>query len=151
DPRKHWAFQPIKLPAVPEVRAAKTEIDAFVLTKLSDKGLSLAAPADKRTLIRRAYYDLIGIPPTYEEVEAFEKDASPQAFEKVMYRLLASPQYGERWGRYWLDVARYSDTKGYVFTEERAFAFAYTYRDYVIRSFNEDTPFDRFVIEQLAA
>src|SRR5437879_380011 len=152
DPRKHWAFQPVRLPAVPEIRNSKSEIrseiDRFVQANLSERGSSLAPRADKRTLIRRAHFDLIGLPPTADEIEAFENDASPQAFEAVIDKLLASPHYGERWGRYWLDVARYADTKGYVFQEERAFPFAYSYRDYVIRSFNEDQPFDRFVIEQ---
>jgi mono/diheme cytochrome c family protein len=155
DPKKHWAFQPVRAVAVPEVRNPKVEIrnaiDAFVLAKLNDKGLSPAPRADRRTLIHRAYFDLIGLPPRAAEVEAFEKDTAPDAWEKLIDRLLASPQYGERWGRYWLDLARYADTKGYVFQEERAFAFAYTYRDYVVRSFNEDKPYDRFVIEQLAA
>ncbi len=157
DPKKHWAFQPVKLPDVPKVsREPKANgplypIDAFVLAKLSDKGMSLAPRADKRTLIRRAYFDLIGLPPTAEEIEAFVKDESPDAWEKLIDRLLASERYGERWGRYWLDIARYADSKGYVLTQERAFAFSYTYRDYVIRSFNEDKPYDRFVTEQIAA
>src|SRR5207247_6006883 len=107
--------------------------------------------ADKRTLIRRAYFDLIGLPPKPEEVEAFIADKSSDAFAKVVDRLLASPQYGERWGRHWLDVARYADTKGYVFEEERRYPYSYTYRDYVIRSFNEDLPFDRFILQQVAA
>jgi hypothetical protein len=155
DPKNHWAFQPVRDHPIPELRdpisGIRNPIDAFVLARLAEKGLSLAPPADKRTLIRRAYLDLIGLPPTAEEVEAFENDTSPDAFEKVIDKLLASPHYGERWGRYWLDVARYADTKGYVFNEDRNYPFAYTYRDYVIRSFNEDKPFDRFVIEQLAA
>jgi hypothetical protein len=149
DPKKHWAFQPVKPPQVP--KGSANPVDAFVIAKLSDKGLSLAPRADKRTLIRRAYFDLIGLPPTAEEVDAFVKDESPDAWEKLIDRLLASPRYGERWGRYWLDIARYADTKGYVFQEERFFAHAYTYRDYVIRSFNEDKPYDRFITEQLAA
>ncbi len=157
DPKKHWAFQPVKLPDVPKVSrepkatASLNPIDAFVLAKLSDKGMSLAPRADKRTLIRRAYFDLLGLPPTVEEVEVFVKDESPDAWEKLIDRLLASERYGERWGRYWLDIARYADTKGYILTQERAFAFSYTYRDYVIRSFNEDKPYDRFVTEQIAA
>jgi hypothetical protein len=152
DPAKHWAFQPVKQPAVPATKAQTTNpIDRFVLTKLEAKGLTLSQPADKRALIRRAYFDLTGLPPSAEEVAAFEADTTPNAFEKVIDRLLASPHYGERWGRYWLDVARYADTKGYVFTEDRNFPFAYTFRDYVIRSFNEDKPFDRFLVEQLAA
>ena len=107
--------------------------------------------ADRRTLIRRATLDLLGIPPTAEEIEAFEADRSPDAFARLVDRLLASPLYGERWGRHWLDVARYADTKGYVFTEERKYPFAYTYRDYVIRAFNADLPFNRFVLQQIAA
>ena len=155
DPKKHWAFQPVRAVPVPEIRNPKSEIrneiDSFVLAKLSDKGLSPAPRADRRTLIRRAYFDLIGLPPLAADVDAFEKDSTPDAWEKLIDKLLASPQYGERWGRYWLDLARYADTKGYVFQEERAFPFSYTYRDYVVRSFNEDKPYDRFVIEQLAA
>jgi hypothetical protein len=155
DPRKHWAFQPVKEPAVPVINnpgsLLRNPIDAFVLAKLNEKKLSPALQADRRTLIRRAYFDLLGLPPTALEVDAFEKDTAPDAWEKLIDHLLASPQYGERWGRYWLDLARYADTKGYVFQEERAFAFAYTYRDYVIQSFNSDKPYDRFVIEQLAA
>ncbi len=110
-----------------------------------------SGPADKRTLIRRASFDLTGLPPTAEEVEAFLADESPDAFARVVDRLLASPRYGERWGRHWLDVARYADTKGYVFQEDRRYPYAYTYRDYVIRSFNEDKPYDRFILEQVAA
>jgi hypothetical protein len=155
DSKKHWAFQPVRAPSVPEIRNSKheirNEIDAFVLAKLSDRGLSPAPVADRRTLIRRAYFDLIGLPPSAEEVEAFEKDADPKAWERLIDRLLASPQYGERWGRYWLDLARYADTKGYVFNQDRNFPYAYTYRDYVIGSLNEDKPYDRFVTEQLAA
>jgi hypothetical protein len=151
----HWAFQPVRRPAVPEIRnpqsEIRNEIDRFVLARLEREGVKPAPPADPRTLIRRAYYDLIGLPPTAAEVEAFAADPSPDAWEKLIDKLLASPQYGERWGRYWLDVARYADTKGYVFQEDRNFPYAYTYRDYVIRSFNEDKPFDRFILEQLAA
>ena len=110
-----------------------------------------APPADRRTLIRRAYYDLVGLPPTADEVEAFVRDRRADAYPRLVDRLLASPQYGERWGRYWLDVARYADTRGYVrLAEERLFPYAFTYRDYVVRSFNEDKPYNRFVLEQLA-
>jgi len=155
DTKKHWAFQPIREPVIPELRDRQTEcrndIDRFILAKLSDKSLSMAPRAGKRTLIRRAYYDLIGLPPTANEIDKFENDRSPDAWERLIDRLLASPQYGERWGRYWLDVARYADSKGYVFQEERTFPYAYTYRDYVVRSFNADKPYDQFVIEQLAA
>jgi hypothetical protein len=152
DPRKHWAFQPITAPAIPAIGIANINaIDSFVVAKLSDKALSLAPRANRRTLIRRAYFDLLGLPPTAEEVDAFEKDSDPHAWEKLIDRLLSSPAYGERWGRYWLDLARYADTKGYVFNEDRNYPYAYTYRDYVIRSLNEDKPYDRFILEQLAA
>ena len=151
---EHWAFKPIRKPALPAVKGAKliqNEIDRFILARLEAKGLALSPRADRRTLIRRASYDLTGLPPTLDDVRAFENDKSPDAFAKVVDRLLASPRYGERWGRYWLDVARYSDTKGYVFEEERKYPYSYTYRDWVIRAFNEDLPYDQFIIEQLAA
>ncbi|WP_439620263.1 PSD1 and planctomycete cytochrome C domain-containing protein [Gemmata sp.] len=151
DPKSHWAFKPIKNLPVPQVAGAATPIDAFVLAKLTEAKLAPAPLADRRTLVRRAYLDLIGLPPTAAEVEAFERDADPRAWEKVIDHLLASPQYGQRWGRYWLDLARYADTKGYVFNEDRNYPFAYTYRDYVVRSLNEDKPYDQFVTEQLAA
>ncbi|MBI3468194.1 MAG: PSD1 domain-containing protein [Planctomycetes bacterium] len=128
-----------------------TDVDRFVLAKLESQGLTPSPAADRRTLLRRATYDLIGLPPTAEEVAAFEADTRADAFAHVVERLLASPHYGERWGRYWLDVARYADTKGYVFQEERRYPFSHTYRDYVIRAFNEDLPYDRFLIEQIAA
>ena len=152
--RHHWAFKPIRHPAPPAVnnkRWVKNPIDAFVMAKLESKGMLPSRQADKRTLIRRATHDLTGLPPTLQEVEDFLADNSPEAFTRVADRLLSSPRYGERWGRHWLDVARYADTKGYVFEEERRYAYAYTYRDYVIRAFNEDLPFNRFIIEQLAA
>jgi hypothetical protein len=126
-------------------------VDAFVLAKLEDKGLSLSPPADRRVLLRRVTLDLTGLPPTPAEVEAFVNDKAPDAYARVVERLLASPAYGERWARHWLDVSRYADTKGYVFTEERRFPNSFTYRDYVIRAFNDDKPYDRFVVEQLAA
>jgi len=177
--KNHWAFQPVRQPKVPALpreviskgiisnrpgkpKAAlstqslitnySSPIDAFVLAKLAPKHWPLSPPADKRTLIRRACFDLHGLPPSMAEVEAFVADKSPDAFAKLVDRLLASPRYGERWGRHWLDVARYADTKGYLAgDEQRRFAFSYTYRDYVIRSFNEDTPYDRFLTEQIAA
>ncbi|MDR3459357.1 MAG: PSD1 and planctomycete cytochrome C domain-containing protein [Verrucomicrobiae bacterium] len=152
----HWAWQPIKRVPVPEVDDngwSKTPVDKFIFAKLAEKGLQPNPPADKRTLIRRATFDLIGLPPTPEEVQAFLDDSSPDAFAKVVDRLLASPHYGERWGRHWLDVARYSDTKGQPRRndEDNVNPFAWTYRDYVIRSFNEDKPYNRFVLEQIAA
>jgi mono/diheme cytochrome c family protein len=152
--KSHWSWQTLRKPAVPEVKDqsgwSKSELDRFVLTKLEEKGIAPSPLAPKRTLIRRATFDLTGLPPTAEEIDAFEKDNSPDAFAQLVDRLLASPRYGERWGRYWLDVARYADTKGYVFQEERRYAFSYTYRDWVIRAFNEDLPYDQFVIQQLA-
>jgi hypothetical protein len=154
--KKHWAWQPLVKPAPPEVKDptwCKTPVDNFILGKLEENKLKPNPQADKRTLIRRATFDLIGLPPTPEEVESFLKDDSAGAFAKVVDRLLASPQYGERWGRHWLDVARYSDTKGQIKRqrEDPNNPYAWTYRDYVIRSFNEDKPYNVFVIEQLAA
>ena len=154
DPKKHWAFRPVKEPPAPAVRNkkwVKSPIDAFVLDRLERRNWKPAASADRYTLIRRATFDLTGLPPTAADVKAFVDDRSPTAFAAVVDRLLASPRYGERWGRHWLDVARYSDTKGYVFQEERRFPYSYTYRDWVIRALNEDLPYDRFVVEQLAA
>lgn len=151
---KHWAFQPIRAVTpspVKDSRWGTSPIDAFVLAKLEASGMAPSPRVDRRTLIRRATFDLTGLPPTAEEIAAFEADTSSNAFAKVVDRLLASPRYGERWGRHWLDVARYADTKGYVFTEERRYPFSYTYRDYVIHAFNVDLPYDRFVIEQIAA
>jgi hypothetical protein len=154
DGSNHWAFRPVERPAPPQVQHtdwARDPIDRFILAKLEAKSLTPSAPADRRTLIRRATFDLTGLPPMPEEVDGFLHDPSPIAYERLVDRLLASPRYGERWGRHWLDVARYSDTKGYVFFEEPGFPWAYTYRDYVIRSWNEDRPYDRFLVEQIAA
>jgi mono/diheme cytochrome c family protein len=153
DWKTHWAFQPPKEPTIPANPDRKVggAIDSFIAIKLAEQKLTPTARADKRTLARRAYFDLIGLPPTADELDAFEKDADPKAWDKLIDKLLASPHYGERWGRHWLDVARYADSKGYVFTEDRNYPYAYTYRDYVIRSFNDDKPYDHFVIEQLAA
>ena len=152
--KTHWAFQPVKEPPVPAIknkRFLQTPVDNFVLAKLEANNLKPSPAADKRTLIRRATFDLIGLPPKPEEVAEFIADKSPDAFAKVIDRLLASPQYGERWGRHWLDVARYADTKGYVFEEDRHYPYSYTYRDFVIRAFNEDLPYDTFIKEQIAA
>ena len=152
----HWAWQPVKSSAVPTVGDngwGQSPIDNFIFAKLAEKNLKPNPLADKRTLIRRATFDLIGLPPTPEEVQAFVDDTLPDAFAKVVDRLLASPHYGERWGRHWLDVARYSDTKGQPrrFFEDNLNPFAWTYRDYVIRSFNEDKPYNIFILEQIAA
>ena len=149
--RKFWSFRPISDPAVPKVKNAawvKTPVDAFVLAKLDEAGLHPSPAADKRTLIRRATFDLTGLPPTPDEVETFVRDDSPDAFAKVVDRLLRSPAYGERWARHWLDVARYADSNG--MDENVAYGHAWRYRDYVVNAFNSDKPFDRFVIEQLA-
>ncbi len=150
----HWSFKPIHNAPIPTVSTpdwVDSPIDAFILAGLDQAGLKPSPQADKRTLIRRLNYDLTGLPPTKEEVEAFITDERPEAYTELVERLLASPHYGERWGRHWLDVARYADTKGYVFQEDRFYPYSYTYRDYVIRSFNEDLPYDQFIIEQLAA
>jgi cytochrome c553 len=150
----HWAFKPVQAPPPPAIKNRKlveTPVDQFLLAKLEPKGLVLSPRADQRTLIRRASYDLTGLPPTAEETLAFEADKSPDAFARLVDRLLASSRYGERWGRYWLDIARYADTKGYVFEEERRYPYSYTYRDWVVRAFNEDLPYDQFLIQQIAA
>ncbi|MGI8785863.1 MAG: PSD1 and planctomycete cytochrome C domain-containing protein [Acidobacteriota bacterium] len=150
----HWAFEPPRDAPLPRVRLKKwprNPIDFFILSRLEQKGLRPAAPADARTLLRRVTFDLTGLAPTPEEVEAFAADRSPDAFAKVVDRLLASPRYGERWGRFWLDVARYADTKGYVFVQEPRFPYSYTYRDWVIDAFNRDLPYDQFLIQQIAA
>ena len=146
-----WSWQPVRNPAVPRVtneKWAKSPIDAFILAKLDEKKLTPSTPADKATLIRRATFDLVGVPPTPAEVEAFVRDSSPNAFEKVVDRLLASPQFGERWGRHWLDVARYAESTGMA--RNFPYFYAWRYRDYVIRSFNEDKPYSKFIVEQLA-
>ena len=153
----HWAFHPppaVTPPAVKNQRWLKTDIDRFILSRLKEAGVVPAPAADLRTLIRRMSFDLTGLPPTFEEVGQFQKAAAvdrDQAVQELIERLLASPRYGERWGRHWLDVARYSDTKGYVYDrEERRFVHSSTYRDWVIRAFNEDLPYDRFLLLQIA-
>jgi hypothetical protein len=147
-----WAFRPVQRVAVPtegiDTSLVKTPIDAFVRHRLSRKRLTLAPAADRVALIRRVTFDLTGLPPTPEEIDAFARDPSPDAFDQVVERLLASPRYGEHWGRHWLDVVRYADTSGYSNDYERP--HAWRYRDYVVRSFNADKPYDRFVLEQLA-
>lgn len=152
--KKHWAFQPVKMPAVPPVKDTawiKSPVDSFVLATLEANNLKPSPGVDRVTLIRRLNYDLIGLPPTPAEIDAFVADGDPKATEKLVDRLLASPQYGERWARFWLDLARYSDTKGYVFQEDLNFPWAYTYRDWVIRAMNEDLPYDKFLTKQIAA
>ena len=156
----HWAFQPLTNPAVPKPKDAawpKTDIDRFILAKLEAAGMPPAPPADARTLLRRMSFDITGLPPSAEEVDAFvdgarANDGSEDRLGRTVDRLLASPRYGERWARHWLDLARYADTKGYVYArEERFFVHSHTYRDWVVRAFNDDLPYDRFLLLQLAA
>ena len=156
DARKtHWAFQPVKAPPLPAVKNANwptTPVDHFVLAKLDAAGLQPSPPATRREWLRRVTYTLTGLPPTDAEVRAFEHDTASDARERAVDRLLASPQYGEHWGRQWLDVARYSDTKGYVYArEEKVFVHAPTYRDWVVQAFNDNLPFDQFIQLQIAA
>ncbi|MBX9581061.1 MAG: DUF1549 domain-containing protein, partial [Gemmataceae bacterium] len=152
NPADWWSLRPVVKPSVPEIRnpqsAVRNPIDRFVLAKLAEKGLAPSPEADRRTLIRRLHFDLIGLPPTPEEVEAFEKDPAPDAYEKLVDRLLASPHHGERWARHWLDVVHFGETHGYDKDQPRP--HAWPYRDYVIRAFNADKPYARFVREQLA-
>ena len=151
----HWAFQPVTRPSVPAVSGAawpSGALDHFVLAKLREYGMQPARRAGRRTLIRRVTLDLTGLPPTPGEVDAFVAADSPGAYRRLVERVLASPRFGERWGRHWLDVARYADTKGYLAgNQARLFTHSYTYRDYVIDAFNADLPYDRFIIEQVAA
>jgi len=148
----HWAFAPVVAPPVPPTAAAvEADVDRFVGAALEARGMSLAPPLAKTSLIRRATFDLTGLPPEWPDVEAFLNDDSPEAFARVVDRLLASPQYGERWGRHWLDLARYADTHGGSAIGFVNFPFSYAYRDYVIRALNADVPYDRFLREQLAA
>jgi hypothetical protein len=154
DPKSHWAFQlpqRAKPPDVQNEALARTDLDRFVMAKLDAVGLTPSPPAAARVLLRRLYFDLIGLPPTAEEITEFSADPSDAAYEAAVDGLLASPRFGERWTRHWLDVARYADTKGYVFEEDRNYKHAYKYRDWVISSFNSDRPYDEFVIAQLAA
>lgn len=161
NPRDHWAFKPVKTPTIPtsdsndknsqNSKAKENPVDQFIRKKLEEQGMVTAERASSRVLVRRVAFDLTGLPPTFETVKDFERDDSPQHFEQLVERYLSSPGFGERWGRHWLDVARYADTRGYVFTSERRFPYSYTYRDYVITSFNEDKPYDQFLKEQIAA
>ncbi|HXY36005.1 MAG TPA: DUF1549 domain-containing protein, partial [Planctomycetaceae bacterium] len=153
--KEHWAFQKVRRPGVPGTRSAgraQTPIDAFLLAQLEASGLSFSPPADRTTLLRRAFLDLHGVQPSPEELAQFLADASPDAFARQVDRLLASPRFGERWGRHWLDVVGYADTVGFdsdangIFVSEGK----WKYRDYVVRSFNADKPYDRFLTQQLA-
>jgi cytochrome c553 len=154
--KTHWAFQPLRDPPVPPELGDRepfaNKIDVFIRTKLAAAGLVPSEKADRRTLIIRASFDLLGLPPTSEEVEAFVRDEDPKAYEQLVDRLLASPHYGEQWGRHWLDVARYSDTKGYVYAREnRTWIHAWAYRDWVVKSLNDDLPYNQFLLLQIAA
>ncbi len=149
--RDWWSLQPIEQPGVP--RLTKREqpqhpIDAFIHARLERSGMSPAPPADRRTLVRRLHYDLIGLPPTDQQIEAFLRDDSPAAWENAIDRLLAMPQYGERWGRYWLDLARYADTSGYERDQEKP--YAWKYRDWVVSALNDDMPYAQFIVHQIA-
>ncbi|MFO0807606.1 MAG: DUF1549 domain-containing protein [Gemmataceae bacterium] len=150
DPAKptHWAFVPPRRPAVPDAPSlAANPIDRFVRARLAKDGLQPSPPADRVTLLRRLYLDLVGLPPTPADVEAFLADNTPDATERLVDRLLASPHYGERWGRHWLDAARYADSDGYEKDMSRQVWF---YRDWVVAALNRDLPYDQFVVEQIA-
>jgi hypothetical protein len=150
--RDHWAFRPVKPPVVPGVMDgawAQGPIDRFVLARLEGKGLKPVEPADRRTWLRRVTFDLVGLPPTVAEIDAFLADDSTLAFERVVDRLLASPRYGERWGRHWLDVARYAEDQAHTF-QAKLYTYGYRYRDWVIQALNADMPYDGFVKEQIA-
>ncbi len=147
----HWSFQPLANPAVPKARDTewtRTDLDQFIRSAQEAKGLNPNQEASRRELIRRAYFDLIGLPPTPEEVQAFVADPDPKAYEKLVTRLLANPHYGERWGRHWLDLVRYADSNGYRYDDDQP--AAYHYRDFVIRAFNDGMPYDQFVRWQIA-
>jgi Protein of unknown function (DUF1553)/Protein of unknown function (DUF1549)/Planctomycete cytochrome C len=151
--RQFWSFQKPVRPTVPQSRhGVRTPIDAFVLAKLEEKKLRFSPDADRIALARRAHFDLTGMPPSPQEMKEFETDSSPQAWERLIDRLLASPHFGERWGRHWLDAAGYVDAQGldHLITDDKTAEGKYLYRDYVVRSFNEDKPYDRFLTEQLA-
>lgn len=159
DKKAHWAFQPVSKPTPPAVKNASwgtNAIDKFVLAKLEEKNMIAAPQADKETLLRRVYYDLTGLPPTPKQIDDFVRDQSPDAYVRVIDQLLNDPGYGERWGRHWLDTARYSDTSGDLTNQadritEYRYPFAWTYREWVINALNKDLPYDQFVMQQLAA
>ena len=152
--RNHWSFRPRSAPAIPQFQAAEdrtwaaSPVDAFILSRLKKERLTHAPKADRQTLIRRVYLDVIGLPPTPEQISAFVKDNSPSAWTRLVDGLLASPEYGERWAQHWLDVVRFAESDGFEYDTHRS--NAWEYRDYVIRSFQQDKPLDRFVQEQLA-
>jgi hypothetical protein len=149
--KKHWAFVPVKPVAVPSEASgwSPQPLDRFIKRELYKQGLTPVEQADKRTLIRRAYFDLIGLPPSPQEIDAFVADESPDAWPKLIEKLLASPRYGERWGRHWMDLVHYADTAGGP--SDYPVPQAAWYRDYIIDSFNADKPYDQFIKEQLPA
>jgi mono/diheme cytochrome c family protein len=152
--RRHWAFQPVVRPALPEVAAdtwSRDPLDRFIRHSLAARQLPPSPEAARSTLLRRLAFNLTGLPPTLEQLADFIADDRPDSVERLVDKLLATPAYGERWARHWMDVARYSDTKGYVFFEDKNYTWAYTYRDYLIEAFNRDLPYDQFLLEQLAA
>ena len=152
--RAHWAFKTATKAALTDIEKTdwpQQEFDILVLRHLESQGIEPSPPADRQTIIRRLYYDLLGLPPTFDQVQQFLNDTSPTAYQGLVDRLLESEHFGERWARHWLDIARFSDTKGYVFTESRDYPHAYKYRDWVINAFNNDMPIDRFMKYQLAA
>ena len=144
----HWSLQPLNAPVVPQTSDRTSPIDAFITARFATNGLALSPEADRATLIRRLSFDLIGLPPSPRDIDDFVYDESPKAYEQLVERLLASPRYGERWGRHWLDVARYTESQGFEYDKLRD--NAWHYRDYVIKSFNDDKPYDRFMKEQVA-
>src|SRR5262245_19887032 len=150
DEPRHWAFQPVRRPEVPEVRhkeLVRNPVDAFLLVRLEEQGLTFSPTAERRELIRRLKFDLLGLPPTPQEVAAFLADDAPGAYERLVEKFLESPHYGEHWGRAWLDVVRYAETAGYNADPLRP--LAWKYRDYVIKALNNDVPYDRFIQEQI--
>jgi uncharacterized protein DUF1549 len=150
--REFWSFRPVRQPEPPAVRNEswpRSAIDRFILAKLESSNLKPAAPADKQALLRRVTFDIIGLPPSPEEIEAFKNDDSPDAFAKVVDRLLASPHYGERWGRHWLDIARYGEDQAHSF-QPRLYPCGFRYRDWLTQSLNRDMPYNQFLIEQIA-
>ncbi len=144
----HWSLQPLREPLVPRIETHGSSLDAFIIARLTQAGLALSPEANRATLIRRLTFDLTGLPPTPAEIETFVRNESSKAYEELVERLLASPHYGERWGRHWLDIARYTESQGFEY--DRLRDHAWHYRDYVIKSFNEDKPYDRFMKEQVA-
>ena len=150
----HWAFSPIKNPPPPKSQQndwGETTIDRFILRKIKDAKLNPSKEATRKTLIRRIFFDLLGHPPKYSDTESFINNSDPNAYVSLVDNLLSSPKFGEKWARHWLDIARYADTKGYVFQESREYPYAYAYRDWVINSLNQDLPYNKFIVYQLAA